>query len=57
MKDANITVALNTGWTNPDDINSSSWMYASPFTVENDIPLTATAFSGSINPVCVVLER
>ncbi len=36
MKDANITVALNTGWTNPGDINSSSWMYASPFTVEND---------------------
>ena len=36
MKDANITVALNTGWTNPGDINSSSWMRESPFTVEGD---------------------
>ena len=36
MKDANITVALNTGWTNPGDINSSSWMFESPFTVEGD---------------------
>ena len=36
MKDANITVALNTGWTNPGDINSTSWMRESPFTVEGD---------------------
>ena len=36
MKDRNITVALNTGWTNPGDINSSSWMNESPFTVEGD---------------------
>ena len=36
MKEANITVALNTGWTNPGDINSSSWMRESPFTVEGD---------------------
>lgn len=36
MKDANITVALNTGWTNPGDINSSSWMMESPFTVDGD---------------------
>lgn len=36
MKEANITVALNTGWTNPGDVNSSSWMRESPFTVEGD---------------------
>ena len=36
MKDRGITVALNTGWTNPGDVNSSSWMGESPFVVDGD---------------------
>ena len=36
MKDGGITVALNTGWCSPGDINSSSWNGKSPFTVEGD---------------------
>ncbi len=36
MKAANITVALNTGWCSPGDINSTCWNGKSPFTVEND---------------------
>ena len=36
MKDGNITVALNSGWCSPGDINSTSWGGKSPFTVEGD---------------------
>lgn len=36
MKDAGVTVALNTGWCSPGDINSTSWNNESPFTVEGD---------------------
>ena len=36
MKDGGVTVALNTGWCSPGDINSTSWNGASPFTVEGD---------------------
>lgn len=36
MKDGGITVALNTGWCSPGDIDSSSWNGKSPFTVEGD---------------------
>ncbi len=36
MKDGGVTVALNTGWCSPGDINSSSWNGKSPFTVEGD---------------------
>lgn len=36
MKDADITVALNTGWCSPGDINSTSWNGKSPFTVPGD---------------------
>lgn len=36
MKDGGVTVALNTGWCSPGDINSTSWNGKSPFTVEGD---------------------
>lgn len=36
MKDSGITVAINTGWNNPGDVNSSSWQGVSPFNVEGD---------------------
>lgn len=36
MKDGNVTVALNTGWCSPGDINSTYWNGVSPFTVEGD---------------------
>ena len=36
MKDIGVTVALNTGWCMPGDINSTSWNGKSPFTVEGD---------------------
>ncbi len=36
MKEAGVTVALNTGWCSPGDINSTSWNGKSPFTVEGD---------------------
>lgn len=36
MKDGGITVALNTGWCSPGDINSTHWNGKSPFTVEGD---------------------
>ena len=36
MKDGGVTVALNTGWCSPGDINSSSWNGKSPFTVEGN---------------------
>lgn len=36
MKDGGITVALNTGWCSPGDINSSSWNGESPFHVPGD---------------------
>lgn len=36
MKDANVTVALNTGWCSPGDIDSTSWNGESPFNVEGD---------------------
>ncbi len=36
MKDAGVTVALNTGWCSPGDINSTCWNGKSPFTVEGD---------------------
>lgn len=36
MKDNGTIVALNTGWTNPGDVNSTSWMRKSPFTIEGD---------------------
>lgn len=36
MKDADVTVALNTGWCSPGDINSTSWNGESPFTVSGD---------------------
>ena len=36
MKDGGVTVALNTGWCSPGDINSTCWNGKSPFTVEGD---------------------
>lgn len=36
MKDGGVTVALNTGWCSPGDINSTGWNGKSPFTVEGD---------------------
>lgn len=36
MKEAGVTVAINTGWCCPGDINSSSWNGKSPFEVEGD---------------------
>ena len=36
MKKAGVSVALNTGWCSPGDINSTSWNGKSPFTVEGD---------------------
>ncbi len=36
MKDANITVALNTGWCSPGDIDGTSWNRDCPFNVEGD---------------------
>jgi len=36
MKDGGVTVALNTGWCSPGDINSTSWNGVSPFNVEGD---------------------
>ena len=36
LKDANIDVALNTGWCNVTDIMSTGWGGKSPFTVEGD---------------------
>ncbi len=36
MKDANITVALNTGWCSPGDVDGTSWNRDCPFNVEGD---------------------
>lgn len=36
MKEIGVTVALNTGWCSPGDINSTCWNGKSPFTVEGD---------------------
>ncbi len=36
MKDGNVTVALNAGWCNPGDVNSTWWNAPSPFVVEGD---------------------
>lgn len=36
MKDGGVTVALNTGWCSPGDIDSTGWNGKSPFTVEGD---------------------
>ena len=36
MKDGGVTVALNTGWCSPGDINSTWWNAPSPFAVEGD---------------------
>ncbi len=36
MKKLGVTVALNTGWCSPGDINGTHWNGKSPFTVESD---------------------
>lgn len=36
MKDGGVTVALNTGWCSPGDINNTWWNAPSPFGVEGD---------------------
>ncbi|MBO5106139.1 MAG: hypothetical protein J6C29_04510 [Clostridia bacterium] len=36
MKDGGITVALNTGWCSPGDINDTCWNGPTPFAVEGD---------------------
>ena len=36
MKDGGVTVALNTGWCSPGDINNTWWNATSPFGVEGD---------------------
>ena len=36
MKDGGVTVALNTGWCSPGDINSTCWNGNSPFTIDGD---------------------